>query len=49
MKSILGKTLGDRYVLTNPSFYTVLEENDGIIVLGDLLKFKTGKYRYSIS
>jgi hypothetical protein len=49
VKSILGKTLGDRYILTNPSFYTLLEETDGVIVLGDLLKFKTAKYRYSVA
>jgi K+/H+ antiporter YhaU regulatory subunit KhtT len=28
--------LGDKYILTNPSFYTAIEEKDGIIVLGDM-------------
>ena len=32
---ILSKVLGDRIILTNPSFYTLIEKGDGIIVLGD--------------
>lgn len=36
MKSVLSKVLGERFVLTNPSFYTRLDESDGVIVIGDL-------------
>lgn len=38
VQSILQKVLGDRFILTNPSFYTTIEEDDGIIVLGDLVQ-----------
>ena len=31
-----GKHLGDRYVMTNPGFYTPIEQDDMIILLGDL-------------
>lgn len=34
MKGILSKVFGDKVVLTNPSFYTVIEEGDSLIVLG---------------
>lgn len=36
VKAILQKILGDRFILTNPSFYTVIEENDEILLLGDI-------------
>lgn len=32
--------MGDRFVLTNPSFYTELEVGDEICVLGDISKDK---------
>ena len=48
VKGILSKILGNRFVLTNPSFYTALEENDQILILGDLLKVRTDKFRYSV-
>lgn len=33
--------MGDRFVLTNPSFYTDLEVGDEICVLGDINREKT--------
>ena len=36
--STLGKFVGHKFVLTNPAFYTPIEENDYVIVIGDLMK-----------
>ena len=44
----LKKFIGERYIFTNPSFYTVIEEFDGILVLGDLQHVRNDKYRYTV-
>ena len=40
VEKIIAKILGNKLILTNPSFYTILEEKDEILVLGDLNKVK---------
>jgi hypothetical protein len=32
--------LGNRFVLTNPSFFTALEENDILLTIGEISNFK---------
>jgi hypothetical protein len=37
---VFAKVLGNRFVLTNPSFYTPLDENEIIVVIGNVKKMK---------
>jgi K+/H+ antiporter YhaU regulatory subunit KhtT len=32
----MKKQLGDRYVMTNPQFYTPLEKDDMLVVIGNI-------------